>query len=72
MPEAKPSREAVARGRATRQVDGFSCTGAKRLRPRFRKHDGVVRVNAKCHCPRRRLDHELRNLGIKTVGLSGE
>ena len=51
---------------------GFSCTSAKRLRPRSREHAGVVRVNVKRHRPRRRLDHELRNLGIKTVGLSGE
>ena len=30
----------------------FSCTSAKRLRPHFREHDGVVGVNVKRHCPR--------------------
>ena len=37
----------------------FSCTSAKRLRPRFQEHDGVVRVNVKRHCPRRRQTRQM-------------
>ena len=49
---------------------GFSCTSAKRLRPRFREHDGVVRVNVKRHCPRRRLVREGEPLDHAPEGLS--